>query len=106
VTRVLGFRAVVFDFDGLILDTEVPEYRSWSEEFARLGAELPRERWLDIVGTYTPSFDPIAELRRVYGVFSRDLYPHIKRMSTRAKPSPVNPSVMCSIMEVKSYEDC
>lgn len=29
---------------------------------------------------------PIAELRRVYGVFSRDLFPHIKRMSTRAKP--------------------
>lgn len=29
---------------------------------------------------------PIAELRRVYGVFARDLYPHIKRMSTRANP--------------------
>ena len=29
---------------------------------------------------------PISELRRVYSVFSRDLYPHIKRMSTRADP--------------------
>ncbi|MCO6391146.1 DUF1028 domain-containing protein [Aliihoeflea aestuarii] len=30
--------------------------------------------------------DPIAELRRVYAIFARDLYPHIKRMSTRANP--------------------
>jgi HAD superfamily hydrolase (TIGR01509 family) len=60
-------QAVVFDFDGLILDTEMPEFRSWSEEFARFGAELPLEEWLQIVGTYPPTFDPLAELRRLGG---------------------------------------
>lgn len=30
--------------------------------------------------------DPIGELRRVYGVFGRELLPHIRRMSTRRNP--------------------
>jgi HAD superfamily hydrolase (TIGR01509 family) len=60
-------RAVVFDFDGLIVDTEMPEFRSWSEEFERHGASLDLEWWLGIVGTYDAGFDPIDRLREVVG---------------------------------------
>jgi HAD superfamily hydrolase (TIGR01509 family) len=50
--------AVVFDFDGLILDTEEPVYRSWVEVYEAHGEELPFERWVEIVGSTTIGFHP------------------------------------------------
>lgn len=47
---VVHVRALVFDFDGLILDTESPEYVSVRAEFRAHGLELPLEAWLEIVG--------------------------------------------------------
>jgi len=44
-------RAVVFDFDGLILDTELPEYTTVKAEFEAHGVELPLDEWLDIIGS-------------------------------------------------------
>jgi HAD superfamily hydrolase (TIGR01509 family) len=51
-------RAVVFDFDGLILDTEEPVYQSWVEVYEAHGEELPFERWVEIVGSTTIGFHP------------------------------------------------
>ena len=51
-------RALVFDFDGLILDTEEPVYRSWLEVYEAHGEELPFERWVQIVGSTTTGFHP------------------------------------------------
>jgi HAD superfamily hydrolase (TIGR01509 family) len=51
-------RAVVFDFDGLILDTEEPVYESWLEVYEAHGEELPFERWMQIVGSTTIGFHP------------------------------------------------
>jgi HAD superfamily hydrolase (TIGR01509 family) len=51
-------RALVFDFDGLILDTEEPVYRSWLEVYQAHGEELPFERWVQIVGSTTAGFHP------------------------------------------------
>jgi HAD superfamily hydrolase (TIGR01509 family) len=42
--------AVVFDFDGLILDTEVPEFVTVREEFENHGLELLLEDWQQIIG--------------------------------------------------------
>ncbi|MGH2470999.1 MAG: HAD family hydrolase [Candidatus Limnocylindria bacterium] len=39
-------KALVFDFDGLILETETPAYETWSEIYREHGHELPRERWV------------------------------------------------------------
>jgi len=52
------FRALVFDFDGLILDTEEPIYRSWLEVYEAHGETLPFERWVHIVGSTTAEFNP------------------------------------------------
>ncbi len=38
-------RGLIFDFDGLILDTESPEYRSWQEVFRDYGCDLATTRW-------------------------------------------------------------
>jgi len=46
------FRAVVFDFDGLVLDTEVPVYASWCAAFEAHGAAPPTiEEWSATIGT-------------------------------------------------------
>lgn len=51
-------RAIVFDFDGLILDTEEPVYRSWLEVYEAHGEALPFERWVQTVGSTTAEFHP------------------------------------------------
>jgi HAD superfamily hydrolase (TIGR01509 family) len=51
-------RALIFDFDGLILDTEEPIYRSWLEVYEAHGETLPFERWVQIVGSTTAEFNP------------------------------------------------
>jgi HAD superfamily hydrolase (TIGR01509 family) len=54
-------RALIFDFDGLLLDTEWPEYQSWQEIFNSFGCVLPHAIWLTAIGTAAP-FDPYALL--------------------------------------------
>lgn len=59
--------AVVFDFDGLILDTEGPEFQSWQEIYRAYGRELPLATYAVAIGTLN-AFDPISELERQLGV--------------------------------------
>jgi HAD superfamily hydrolase (TIGR01509 family) len=59
--------AVIFDFDGLILDTEEPVYRSWLEVYEAHGEELPFERWVQIVGSTTSGFHPQHHLEERLG---------------------------------------
>jgi HAD superfamily hydrolase (TIGR01509 family) len=60
-------RALVFDFDGLILDTEEPVYRSWLEVYQAHGEELPFDRWVQIVGSTTTGFHPQYHLEERLG---------------------------------------
>ena len=60
-------RALVFDFDGLILETEEPIFLSWQELFASFGFPLPFEMWATIIGTTQAEFDPARELERLTG---------------------------------------
>ena len=60
-------RALVFDFDGLILDTEVPVFTAWSETYERHGQRLSAEFWTSIIGYGMDHFDPLADLERRVG---------------------------------------
>ncbi|GAA5344947.1 HAD family hydrolase [Planifilum fimeticola] len=60
-------RAVIFDFDGLILDTESPEYRTFVEMYREHGAELPLQKWARVVGSSDSDFDPYAYLEKCTG---------------------------------------
>lgn len=62
----MAIRALIFDFDGLIMDTESAEWASWSRVFAEHGAPLTLEEWLPLIGTYA-GFDPVAEIARRSG---------------------------------------
>jgi HAD superfamily hydrolase (TIGR01509 family) len=50
-------RALIFDFDGLILDTETPEYQCWREIYQAYGCDLPFAKWSECIGTANV-FDP------------------------------------------------
>lgn len=56
--------ALIFDFDGLILDTESPVLESWQTVYREHGLELPVAEWVKCIGThYGPdTFDPVAYL--------------------------------------------
>lgn len=43
-------RALVFDFDGLIVDTESPDYHSWREIYEEHGCALPLDEWCGNIG--------------------------------------------------------
>jgi len=55
-------RALVFDFDGLIVDTEIPIFRVWQRIYRERGQDLPLDKWLTTVGTSSAAFDPAREL--------------------------------------------
>ena len=66
-------RALIFDFDGLILDTETPEYEAWRDIYLELGQDLTLETWGQIVGGMAASdFRPLPHLQTLTG---RDLTP-------------------------------
>src|ERR671935_1911890 len=76
-------RAIVFDFDGLILDTEVPAYQAWTEIFREHGVELSLERWIDYIGREGGWFDPYAHLEELTGLHvDRDVL-KVRRVARR-----------------------
>jgi putative hydrolase of the HAD superfamily len=49
--------AVVFDFDGLIFDSETPEYESHRQVFERAGVELTLDEWCNQIGVWAAGHD-------------------------------------------------
>jgi HAD superfamily hydrolase (TIGR01509 family) len=60
-------RALVFDFDGLILETETPAYQAWVEIYREFGHALPKELWLEYIGREGNWFDALAHLEGLVG---------------------------------------
>jgi len=59
-------KALIFDFDGLILDTETPEYLVWKNIYQENGFDLPITKWGSIIGgNGVSSFEPSEELPRL-----------------------------------------
>ena len=44
-------KLLVFDFDGLIVDTEVPDFQCWQEIYEAHGGRLDLETWAHCIGT-------------------------------------------------------
>ncbi|MHB1341853.1 MAG: HAD family hydrolase [Coriobacteriia bacterium] len=59
--------AIIFDFDGLIVDTETTAMQSWRELYATHGQELPMGLWLTLIGTWDAEWDPRRELEERVG---------------------------------------
>lgn len=51
-------KALVFDFDGLIIDTETPSYYAFKQVYQEYGVELPASLYAKCVGTSFDHFNP------------------------------------------------
>lgn len=60
-------KALIFDFDGLILDTETVVYQSWQEISQEYHCTLPLEKWVLRVGGSIDFFDAHTYLESLIG---------------------------------------
>ena len=67
----MAVEALLFDFDGTLIDTESAEYHAWEQTFAEYGVELTVERWSSCIGTIG-GFEPLDELEQAVGTIDRD----------------------------------
>ena len=88
-------RAVVLDFDGLIVDTESPLLESWQHTYRLRGQELTLEHWQHALGTHG-GFDPCAHLSRLLGTPQDDeeIRRQVKaRNQTTCEAQPLLPGI-------------
>ncbi len=88
-------RALIFDFDGTIIDTESAVYETWRELYAGHGHDLPLEVWSQLVGTdYSEAYDPRRDLETLTGkTFDWDAWEDERRersfeIASRMQPLP------------------
>ena len=61
-------QALLFDFDGLIFDSETPEVEAWQEIYADYGQTFPIRTWIEkVVGASMMNFDPAVHLAELTG---------------------------------------
>jgi len=60
-------RGLLFDFDGLLVDTETPSRLAYEELYRDHGHELPLDKWATLVGTIGAEFDPDSHLEELVG---------------------------------------
>jgi len=63
----VAIRGLLFDFDGLLVDTETPSRLVWEELYREHGHELPQDRWATLIGTIGAPFDPLGHLEELVG---------------------------------------
>lgn len=60
-------KALIFDLDGTIFDSESAIFRAWQTVYTEQGAELNLETWLPLLGTNEVPFDPLAHIEGLVG---------------------------------------
>ncbi|WP_020618284.1 HAD family hydrolase [Paenibacillus daejeonensis] len=85
---MIEIEAVVFDFDGLIRDTEWYEYQSFCTLLQEYNVELPLDLYCSRVGDYNGGFDPYQYLQKCV---SKSLDLEMLRIRRRAVYSELVP---------------
>lgn len=63
----LKFKAVLFDFDGVLVDTEWAIYEAWLETFRAEGQDLPLELYTRCIGSDFATWSPKTYLEELTG---------------------------------------
>ena len=63
----LTIKGFVFDLDGLILDTETPQFECWQELYAEYGLTYTLQDWWKAIGTVPCTYDSATELKQHLG---------------------------------------
>lgn len=71
-------KAIIFDFDGLIVDTETAIYQAWAELYQKFDQELLLTDYAQCVGSDFGTYDPQAALEERHGqkITWDDVLPH------------------------------
>ena len=88
---------LIFDFDGVIIDTETPTYAAWQEVFQSFGQSVDRAFWSGIIGGGEKRLDTMAHLESIVGPLpDREAIRRRKRERESAliARSPVLPGVL------------
>jgi HAD superfamily hydrolase (TIGR01509 family) len=96
--------ALLFDFDGLLVDSESVAFETWQEAYREHGAELAVERWAAAIGTIG-GFDPLEHLEESLGrAIDREAVERTQREREQALAvvQPFRPGVVEYLAEAKS----
>lgn len=63
----LLIKGLIFDFDGLVLDTESPDFKSWQKVFKTFDLELTVDMWASVVGNPDHEFNPLDHIKKMTG---------------------------------------
>jgi len=74
----MAIKALIFDFDGLILDTETGMFRSWEEIFVEYGITVSPVEWASLLGSST---DPA----EAYEMIEKHIGEPVDRAAIRAR---------------------
>jgi len=83
-------KAVIFDFDGLIIDTESPSYHAFRSVYQEYGVELPLSTYAKCVGTTFDHFNP-------YTYLSEQVGRHIEADLIKSKFNPIYAEMVSTI---------
>jgi HAD superfamily hydrolase (TIGR01509 family) len=68
----VGLRALIFDFDGLLVDTEMSALRAWQEVLLDYGVTLPLDVWHAAVGGQSSVTTALTYLESRIGPYDRE----------------------------------
>lgn len=99
----MKLQAVVFDFDGVILDTEMARFEAMQKIYASFGQVLPLDMWLKSIGRASYAVHPFDYLQEILGepLDCEKLHEEHKKIEIEmANALPVLPGVIDRIEEV------
>ena len=62
---MIKIKGLIFDFDGIIIDSELPTLQSWQEIYRSFNCELPMNEYYLTIGTTDHLFDPLKHLIKI-----------------------------------------
>lgn len=65
--RKRKIKGIIFDFDGLIIDSETPVFHAWQRLYREHGLTLIKRDWTEIIGRSSKDHDPMRDLADIAG---------------------------------------
>jgi HAD superfamily hydrolase (TIGR01509 family) len=72
-------KALIFDFDGLMIETEACDYQAWLEIYHEYGLDYPIHEWQELIGAYENVPVPLDRLDRLKGPIDREAIDNRRR---------------------------
>jgi HAD superfamily hydrolase (TIGR01509 family) len=93
----MTIKGLIFDFDGLLIDTEMPCFSAWVELFSQFGFSFTKPDYQKIIGTNYHVYDPATHLSQLTnGILSPQEIS--ERITTRTRElissQPLRPGVL------------